>query len=283
MQPDEYTLRTYESANGFLDDCFSWLKASGVLNGSIVSVAQAIIAGKTVFGESHWFGSVLRDQRIEGCAIYEQLDGLMITQLPNGAHEKLAASVTTDGLQIEKIYGPERDLEILAQAFRIDTSCSWSVTHRWDCYAATSLEESNSSIGGALRQADESDREMIKLWANQYSAEKPAPIPIGEFLLRKMRDGDLYIWDHLGPKTMLSLTKHSASVAKISAAFTPMEFRGRGYASAAVASITNSLLENGYDYISLMVEAGADHLHRMYDRLGFQRQGRRVNMILSRE
>ena len=281
MRKTEYAVAKFDSARSFLDACQEWLLESGVANNSLVSVVLAISSGKTGFGTTHWFGSVMEDEAIRGCAVYEQLDGLMTTPIPEGGHELLANSLTEEGLEIKKVYGPEHDSKVLAQILTRNDSREWNVTHRWDCYAAKEIEHPVHAANGDLRKPRDNERGTIEDWAEEYAAEMPAPIPVKDFLLRKMQDGDLYLWDNLGPKTMLSISKVSPLCARISSVFTPQSFRGRGYASAAVATLSSQLLEQGHAYTSLTVETDALHLHRMYRRLGFEKHDSRLNIVLS--
>ncbi|MDJ0911640.1 MAG: GNAT family N-acetyltransferase [Woeseiaceae bacterium] len=281
MQIDELAINQLGSAKSFLDVCQDWLLENGVSNYSLVAAVQAIAAGKPGFGGTHWFGTVSYADRVLGCAAYEQLDGLMTSDLPEGAHRLIADAIIADGFEVKKIYGPEHDSVTLARAFCRHDSRDWSITHRWDCYAAQVVKPPAAMVNGQLRRTNSGERETIEHWAEQYAEEKPAPIPVKDFLLRKMQDGDLYVWDDSGLKTMLAVSGRTPICAKISAAFTPIEFRGRGYASSAVAMLASQLLDRGHRYATLMIETDEQHLHRMYTRIGFEKQDSRQNIILT--
>ena len=79
---------------------------------------------------------------------------------------------------------------------------------------------------------------------------------------------------------MLSVSLAALSGVRISAVYTPPEFRGRGYASAAVAYLTSDKIRQGASYASLVVETEDEHLHRLYGRIGFQRDDSRLNIIV---
>lgn len=281
MRTDDYTLRKFETAEAFLRVCLEWLLADGVANNSLLAVVQSIAAGKLDFGGDHWFGTIAQGQRIKGCAVHEHIDGLMTTQLPDGTHHLVADSIVADNLNVRKVYGPEHDSTTLARALCKNGSRTWEVTHHWDCLATHSVEWPASKPNGELRKSNGNERATIEAWAEQYEEEKPAPISVRDFILRKLEDGDLYIWDDRGPKMMLSVSGRTPVCARISAAFTPREFRKLGYASSAVATLAAQLLDQGHQHTTVMVETEEQHLHRMYRRIGFDKKDSRLNIVLT--
>ena len=61
-------------------------------------------------------------------------------------------------------------------------------------------------------------------------------------------------------------------IAQIGNVFSHPKFRGRGFATAATAGVTNHLRRMGIQFISLFVVAENASAIRMYERLGFVKE-----------
>ena len=52
--------------------------------------------------------------------------------------------------------------------------------------------------------------------------------------------------------------------------YTPPEYRRRGYATACVGELSRVLLESGWEYCSLFVDAGNASAIHVYERIGYR-------------
>ncbi|MGB5335382.1 MAG: GNAT family N-acetyltransferase [Woeseiaceae bacterium] len=134
-------------------------------------------------------------------------------------------------------------------------------------------------IPGELRKGNEDDDQIVRYWGQFYGEEKPAPVDVSDFMARKLSEGDLYIWDDHGPRTMIALSGRVGRGIRVSAVYTPPEHRGKGYASAGVAEICRRELDGSRDFVTLVAEID-DPAERMYQRLGFYKIGERSCFLL---
>ena len=56
----------------------------------------------------------------------------------------------------------------------------------------------------------------------------------------------------------------------VNAVYTPPEQRGRGYATAAVATLSQQLLYEGYDFCCLFTDLSNPTSNRIYQRIGYR-------------
>ena len=83
------------------------------------------------------------------------------------------------------------------------------------------------------------------------------------------------MWDDCGPTTVLTVSGSTDNGIRISSVFTPSHLRGRGYASSAVARLSNDLLDQGKRFV-VLITRNEDYSERIYHRLGFKKIGKRV-------
>ena len=62
----------------------------------------------------------------------------------------------------------------------------------------------------------------------------------------RIRESSLFIWEDEQPVSMAAWAGRTGRMVRINYVYTPPEHRGRGYASACVASLTQQLLDKGF-------------------------------------
>lgn len=67
--------------------------------------------------------------------------------------------------------------------------------------------------------------------------------------------------------------KSVAQGKAISHVYSPPEFRGKRFASATVALLSQQLLDQGANYCCLFTDQKNSYSNRMYERIGYQRVG----------
>lgn len=138
---------------------------------------------------------------------------------------------------------------------------------------------------GRLRPADDGDVELALEWFHRFFEEAdaqagrgPEDRPLEHFvddadaMARRIDQGRLWLWeDPAGVRVHLTAGGPPAyGVARIGPVFTPPEHRGRGYASAAVAEVSQQFLRQG-SRVCLFTDQANPTSNAIYQRLGYRR------------
>ena len=123
---------------------------------------------------------------------------------------------------------------------------------------------------GRLRLAESSDWPELRGWAAGYTRETNAPVDVAGFLEQRLRRRQLYVWDHDGPKSFVAISGSTQNARRISAVYTPEAFRGRGYASNAVAAASRHALVSGAKFCVLFAEPEPSQPARIYRAIGYR-------------
>jgi uncharacterized protein len=85
-------------------------------------------------------------------------------------------------------------------------------------------------------------------------------------------DEGLWLWDDDGPVSMAGFGGATPNGIRIGPVFTPPELRGRGYASALVASLSEWLLHHhGRRFCFLYTDLANRTSNEIYRRIGYER------------
>jgi uncharacterized protein len=128
-------------------------------------------------------------------------------------------------------------------------------------------------ISGALRVATEDDTALMSEWVwglIQDAGLEGTVEGAREITEMRIADRDLFIWDHGGPVSTATKTRHSTHGIVVSLVYTPPAYRNRGYASAAVAVLSQQLLDAGWEFCALFTDLANPTSNSIYQRIGYR-------------
>ena len=273
-------IEEYGDARGFIDACYEWLQSREDFYDGLISTSDMISNGSEVFASPYWFGSAMLEEEVVGCGIYAEPDGLLLSEMPLEAIDPLAYRLKNAIGKPKRIVATPNVCHEMAAWWSEHESAEVHAENVWNVYRLDSVKPPAGIARGKLRLAQEFDITTITKLGRDYSAEKPAPINIVDFLIRKVREQSLFIWDYQGARAIAAVSCRSRNGIRISAVFTPKQHRGRGYASAIVASLSYRLLRDDLKFITLAAIAG-DRSEKIYRQLGFVAIGTRESLVLA--
>jgi len=102
-----------------------------------------------------------------------------------------------------------------------------------------------------------------------------------EGMLRRIHDGTVWVWeDETGALVHLTgASRPMLGVSRIGPVYTPTDRRGRGYASATVAAVSRTLLDEGAR-VCLFTDQANPVSNGIYERLGFRRLVDQVQVVI---
>lgn len=136
-------------------------------------------------------------------------------------------------------------------------------------YEVDEVEEP-TGVKGDLRKAVPSDRERLIDWVRHSGDDTNAvrENKAEDIVDRRLLAGQLWLWDSGGPVSMAGLTSPVEGVVRVQLVYTPPENRGKGYASACVASLSKQVRDEGHRCI-LYTYLGNPVSNSIYRRIGY--------------
>ncbi len=148
-------------------------------------------------------------------------------------------------------------------------------------------------VAGTLRPARPDDAELALAWFDEFmrAADEQAGREPGsghdqvetmEGLLRRIEHGRIWFWeDGSGERVhMTGANAPSYGAARVGPVFTPAGHRGRGYASAAVAEVSQLILDDGARPC-LFTDQANPTSNAIYQALGYRPVVDMTNMLIS--
>lgn len=139
-------------------------------------------------------------------------------------------------------------------------------------YECTQVRQKGST-NGRLRLARAEELSLLIEWGIAFSEESGLPETkdqTAERLKAALAAENAFIWENGGlPVSMVVKTRPTRHTISVSGVYTPPSLRSRGFASAAVSTLTQQLLNSGYDSCTLFTDLKNPTSNAIYQRIGY--------------
>ncbi|MGH7821687.1 MAG: GNAT family N-acetyltransferase [Candidatus Binatia bacterium] len=124
---------------------------------------------------------------------------------------------------------------------------------------------------GNLRRAVEADLAFLVEWIEAFARETGSLVVDSRAKAAELiRDESIYVWDDGEPRSMVAVAATTPHGARVAYVYTPAPFRGRGYATIAVASLSDRLLQGGRRFCFLYTDLSNPISNAIYGRTGYE-------------
>jgi GNAT superfamily N-acetyltransferase len=136
------------------------------------------------------------------------------------------------------------------------------------------VSQMNYRAPGTLRRAGPRDLEMLTRWMHAFNKDALGAGPDPELrasIDRRVAAGEIYLWYDGGePRSMAASARPTKRGIAINSVYTPPEWRGHGYATGCVASLSGRMLREGREFCVLYTDLSNPTSNAIYARIGYQ-------------
>ena len=268
-------LTVHQTIGTFLAETEAILSQNEVTNGLILGVALRLKQDPARFEHAPYLATVHDGADLAAAGLMTPPHGLVVYARPGDpapAMRLLAADVVAGGWPLPTVNGVVDVSQAFAGAWQALTGGTVTVAIAMRVFE---LREVASPAGGAgsLRCATPADLDQVFAWATAFRDEaipSDAP-PKRELLARSIADENVYLWEDGGQVVSIAAkgrrTAHGVSVGLV---YTPPELRGRGYASACVAALSQVILDQGAGFCTLFTDLANPTSNSIYQKIGYR-------------
>jgi hypothetical protein len=266
--------RCVEAAT-FLGAAGSWLAASELENTVMFGIARSIADGARVPKEPPYFATATDGGEIDCCAVRTPPHPVLVTRGTPRGLAALAADAVAALSGLPGVIGPRESAASFAEAWRLLSGGGAQVSMRQRLHSIERVSADLPAVRGRLRTVELGERALAIEWSVSFAREAMPDrrVPAGESedaVDLHLRSRTLYFWDDGRPVAMCANAAATATMARINAVYTPPDLRGRGYATAAVAALTRTLLDGGRRCCCLYTDLANPTANSVYRRIGYR-------------
>jgi predicted GNAT family acetyltransferase len=263
----------------FLDRCQDLLLQSELKNSTMLAVARLLVRGDHPFDPPFYLASIETETDIVGCAVRAPPDSLLLADVPVDAIPLLATDIATVYESLPSVTGMETDARAFSKQWQKQRGESMKII-RWSWYALDKVIQPQKPASGQLRLAKAADLELVRNWAPRFANETNTLFNVVGFYERRVRTGSLYLWIDEEPRSMVAVSAKTPNSIRISGVYTNRDCRRNGYASTAVATVSQLMLDAGHMFCGLFADSADAFANNMYQDIGFEPVFNNVNIRL---
>ena len=184
----------------------------------------------------------------------------------------LYSHLEENSIDIPGLIGPKQIIDRVLKDWLQNTKFEWKVTMRQRIYALNDVSLPTVPPG-SFQKARTEHVPVIASWLQKFEAESLAethPVDI-ERAGRLVNGGFMFVWEKDSEIVSMAMKtrpiKHSISIGCV---YTPKDHRRKGYATALVACLSQHLLDQGYDFVTLFTDLDNPTSNSIYMKIGYQ-------------
>lgn len=264
-------LLRFEDANHFYQQVKNYLLHKESLHNLLLGISNNLINYPEKYKIKPYLATVEQNGSIIAVAMMTLPYNLVLSEIKNlAAIDIIIQDLKQRYEYLTNINAPVVESKVFAEKWSLLTGKSYKL-RALRIFKLENVELSLKSKGN-FRLATENDKELLKSWHDAFNLEALGKIESDseswvETVLQKKT---AYLWENQIPVSIACSTRSTANGIGINMVYTPPEYRKRGYASACVAALSQTLLDKGYKFCFLFTDLSNPTSNKIYQEIGYK-------------
>ena len=264
------------SLKTFLDEAGPLLYQNEPSNSLILGVAEGM--QRSVPKNAPLLIRVLENGRTVSAAIQNLPSHLILTNGTTEELEKLADFVFKLRASFPGVVGPSREAEFFAKQWSALTNENHELGMDQKLYKLEQVIHPPKMLG-LFRTVESSEVELVTKWMMGFAAESLPPAERHDenywkdFAEKTIGNQMAHCWVvNDVPVALACFSRPTLNGVTINGVYTPVEFRKKGYASIAVAHLSQKMLDSGKKFCVLYTDLANPTSNKIYQDIGYREE-----------
>ncbi len=268
-------LTAYQSAGAFLREAQEDLEEHEVENNLMLGLCLKMARSSEEIEPAPYFATVKQNDDLLVAAIMTPPHKLIVYS-DTGARvemfELLATDLLAKELPVPGVIGRSAVASTFAKAWEEVTGKSAIQGMRHRIYRLTEVNQSQIP-SGSFRAATKDDLTLLAQWTLAFHYEAALNDPLSDVqgtTRRRIAHKEIFVWEDACPVSVAARSRPTTNGVSVNLVYTPSEYRGRGYATACVASLSQHLLDSGFSFCTLFADLENPISNHIYEKIGYR-------------
>jgi GNAT superfamily N-acetyltransferase len=206
---------------------------------------------------------------------------VQLSRMSTQVAAELARDLAAAGRLFPGVDAGQEAAEAFAAAWRDRNGDIVTVHRRMRLFRLGELIRPEPGPEGAARLAARRDRDLLTEWFDAFVRDvgDPPGQDHGVAVDERLSYGGITVWAAGGaPVSMAGVTRSVAGMVRVGAVYTPPARRGRGYAGAVTAAVSQVARDAGVREVVLFTDLANPTSNALYQRLGYRPVEDRVTL-----
>ncbi|MCC5651349.1 GNAT family N-acetyltransferase [Nostoc sp. XA013] len=263
-------LHKFDNIQEFWDCTQAYLLQHQVENNLLLSILHTLLHNPERYVGKPYLAIVQTNGEILAVAIRTPPQKLILSKAQNMDTLRLIAQDLRQE-QLPGIMGLAKEVEIFSQTWQTLTGQFYQRSVVMKIYQLTAVQRV-STARGYLRLATESDRSLLVEWLAAFLSEIDEAVSedVEHQVDNRLKQQNTYFWVDSTPVSIASSKQVLPTIGRINLAYTPPEYRRKGYATACVAALSQKLLDQGCHHCFLIADLANPTANHIYQAIGYR-------------
>ncbi len=284
---DRMSWFTTGAVDEFLAQAGEFLRAEPARNTVVLTVTESLrvkTAAQTPAGRDRpLFGWWRPDagRQVRGAFMHTPDFPVFLTFMTRQAAAELASLLAASGRWVPGVNAEKEASEAFADAWRHRTGDAAQVHRLMRLFRLDELTRPDPGPEGTPRLAAERDRDLLIEWFDAFVREvgDPDRQDHAAAVDERLSYGGITVWEADGNSVSIAgVTRAVGGMVRVGPVYTPPALRGRGYAGAATAAVSQAALDAGATEVVLYTDLANPTSNALYQRLGYRPVEDRVTL-----
>lgn len=264
-------LKRYSDAGYFLEDNHQFLFAEEAANNLIIGMANKLRLRKV---KSNTLMCSVRDPDnvlLSACMIPPRDLIVASSQISEQAISLLINDLMANKTELPGILAENRVADCFCKQWNEKTGDESKLFRRERAYRLLKCRDLNLS-SGQMRLAFKDDSDQIAEWIKELHHETHETISdqgAKQMSEMKIANREIFVWTDRGIVSMCASDRESQHGKAINLVYTPVQNRGKGYATSCVYKLCKRILDEGKSFCCLYADLDNQTSNGIYRRIGF--------------
>ena len=268
----EVTIRRFSDASAFLEHVRPLLMRREAENNLMLGIVRTLVDQPDRYPKKPYLASLAYGGAAIACALRTPPFPVALTRMSQEALEIVVQDLDTVYEDLPSMLAPDATAQAFAEMWARHTGAEAHLQREQRIYQLDEVTLPQRHPAGALRQATAEDFDTVSSWVEAFITELSDVVHRDSRDMAKqcIHDGAAFLWEDQRPVSMALWTGRTPNGIRISSVYTPPEWRGRGYASACVAHLSQRMLDEGRTFCFLFTDLGNPTSNNIYQQIGYR-------------
>jgi predicted GNAT family acetyltransferase len=279
------TIIRIDDPHEFLARAGSFLGEYEAANSLPFGISNTLIRSPEAF-PSHYFALVHENEHILLASLMTPPNNLILAFIPGAealgeeldqALGLLACDVQSDYPQLPGVMAQHGVAERFARRWQAISGQGYEVWFHERAFSLSAVRPLTYASGELIR-ATAADRDLLVRWTLDFGLEALGDGDLAEaertvdarLVTDDPQARGLYLWVDGAPVSFAGYAGPTPHGIRVGPVYTPPELRGRGYASALVAQMSQALLDGGRSFCFLFTNLANPTANHIYEEIGYE-------------
>ena len=264
----------FEDANEYYQRVESYLLQDEATNCLLLGLSKALSNSQKDSDNSPYLVTVEDRGKIAATAIQTPPRKLILGKTTNiEAIKAIARSLIAHNKSLPGVIAPKSEAKTFVDAWQSLTGQYYELDVAMKIHQLETVQSINKSSGN-FRLAKESDCALLTNWIEAFESEalgdSEPRSDSQRWFERNLKNKSLVVWQDKAPVSMAAFGGATPHGIRINGVYTPPKYRGKGYATSCIATLSQQLLNKGYKYCFLFTNLANPTSNYIYRKIGYR-------------